>query len=210
MLLPALALLSGAAIESVTQKLPAGLIRGAPLLGFAALCVLTLLPQWRFLERISPDAASRSIYGFNPFPEALTIADYIKANSAPNSTVAVFGSEPEIYFYSGRHSATGYIYAYGLMEAQPYALHMQHQMASEVEAAKPEFVVLASISTSWLQNPRSDRFIFDWGEQYLQAHYDLVGVADLLPGQTEYRWGPEAKNYRRRSVFGVEVFKRTG
>jgi hypothetical protein len=206
-MLPALALLAGAAVESITEKLPAGLARSAPVAGFVVLCGMVLLPQWHFLVRMAPNDASRAVYGFNPFPEAIPIAAYIKSHSTAGSTIAVLGSEPEIYFYSGRHSATGYIYTYGLMEAQPYAFQMQQDMVREIEAASPQFVVLVSVSTSWLPQPRSNRFIFNWSTQYVHAHYDLVGIADILP-QTQYRWGTDAATYKPQSQFAVEIYKK--
>ena len=50
------------------------------------------------------------IYPENPFLESVRIADYIREHSGPDDTIAVLGSEPEIYLHSHRHSATGYIY----------------------------------------------------------------------------------------------------
>src|SRR5206468_3959543 len=79
-----------------------------------------------------------------------------------SDTVAVIGSEPEIYFYSGRRSATGYIYTYGLMEAQKYASTMQDEMIREIETARPKFVVLVNVSTSWLVSRESATKIFRW------------------------------------------------
>ena len=59
----------------------------------------------------------------------------IKSGSTKNTRVAVLGSEPEILFYSGRRSATGYIYMYPLMEKHSYASRMQEEMIRELEAA---------------------------------------------------------------------------
>jgi len=56
--------------------------------------------------------------------EAIAVAKLLRENSADTARVAVMGSEPEIYFLSRRHSATGYIYTYGLMEPQPFARRM--------------------------------------------------------------------------------------
>lgn len=209
LMLPALALLVGVALESTTSRLKAGWPRGVPIAVFALVCVAVVLPQRTFLFRMDSQTACRSVYGFNPFPEAIPVAGYIRSNSPAGSTVAVLGSEPEIYFYSGRHSATGYIYTYALMEPQPYASRMQEQMAREIEAAGPSFIVFVSVPSSWLPQPHSDRFILNWSKQYVQAHYELVGVADILP-QTQYRWGADAKTYQRRSPFGIELYKRTG
>ncbi len=208
-MLPALALLTGAAVESTTQQLRAGWVRGAPIAVFALICMVAVLPQRAFLFEMDPQTACRSIYGFNPFPEAIPVADYIRSHSPAGSTVAVLGSEPEIYFYSGRHSATGYIYTYALMEPQPYASQMQRQMAQEIRAANPAFIVFVAVPSSWLPRPNSDHFIINWSKQYVHEHYELVGIADILP-ETQYRWGADARTYQRRSPFGIEVYKRTG
>ena len=80
------------------------------------------------------------MYGLNPFPESIAIAEYIKAHSKEQDKIAVLGSEPQIYFYSNRHSATGYIYVYGLMEDQKYALKMQKEMAEEIEKMRSQSI----------------------------------------------------------------------
>jgi Dolichyl-phosphate-mannose-protein mannosyltransferase len=209
MLLPALALLIGAAVGSATEKIPSGWVRAVPIVIFALICTVVLLRQRTFLFEMDPQAACRHIYGINPFPEAIPVADYIRSHSSPTDTVAVVGSEPEIYFYAHRHSATGYIYTYSLMEPQPYASHMQRQMADQIAAASPAFIVFVGVPSSWLVRPDSDRFILDWTKQYLHEHYELVGIADILP-QTQYRWGADARIYQRRSQYGLEIYRRTG
>jgi hypothetical protein len=40
------------------------------------------------------------------------VASYLKEHTEPEDHLAILGSEPQIYFYSGRKSATGYIYTY--------------------------------------------------------------------------------------------------
>jgi hypothetical protein len=65
------------------------------------------------------------------------VARYIRERTRPDERVAVIGSEPQIYFSSGRRSATGCIYTYRLMELQPDASAMQRQMIHEVEAVDP-------------------------------------------------------------------------
>ena len=37
------------------------------------------------------------------------VADYLKSHCAPDARIAVMGSEPEIFFYAHRRSATGHI-----------------------------------------------------------------------------------------------------
>ncbi|MBV9624431.1 MAG: glycosyltransferase family 39 protein, partial [Acidobacteria bacterium] len=202
LMLPAVALLIGAAVAAATEGLPRGWPKLAPAVIFLAACAPSFLNQKGFLFEMDPVTACRSVYGINPFPEALKIADYIGSHSTGESRIAILGSEPEILFYARRQSATGYIYTYGLMEEQPYASHMQHEMAAEITAAEPAFIVFVGVPTSWLPQPHSDPYIFNWSKQYVHDHYQLVGTADIQ-AQTEYHWGADARNYSRHSRWGV-------
>ena len=148
------------------------------------------------------------MYGANPFPESVEISRYIRSHSRDNDRIAILGSEPQIYFYSRRPSATGYIYTYALMEHQKYAKVMQRQMIEEIERARPEFLIFVNVTTSWLVQPDSDISIFRWFEAYRRG-FDLAGVIDILPGnRTEYRWRNEAASYSPRSNQFIYVFKR--
>jgi hypothetical protein len=77
------------------------------------------------------------------------------AYSAVSPSIAVLGSEPEIYFYSRRRSATGYIYMYPLMETHPYAAQMQQELINEIEAGKPQGEAVGTTSTSSPSNNTS-------------------------------------------------------
>ena len=160
------------------------------------------------LFELGPGQVSRAIYGRNPFPESVEVARYIREHSAAGDRVAVVGSEPQIYFYSARRSATGYIYTYPLMELQPYASAMQREMIKEIEAAAPRFLVFVSATRSWIARPGSDQTIFGWFEAY-QRGFTRVGVVDIPPQQeTVYRWGDAAAGYAPRSDVWLMVFER--
>jgi hypothetical protein len=184
LLLPAVAILAGAAV-AIERFIPPALVVAA----FA----LSLLLGNNFLFRMSPVDAARSEYGPNPFPEAIELAHYLRQYSRGDSRIAVFGSEPEIYFYCGRHSATGYIYAYGLLEPQKYARRMQQEMAREIERSEPEYFVYVQCPLSWLRSEQSDPWIFSWAEQYLNTRYELV---EPQPGGVS----EQLVVYRRRAI----------
>ena len=160
------------------------------------------------LFQLEPEQISRLIYGRNPFPESLPIARYIREHSQPRDRVAVVGSEPQIYFYAGRRSATGYIYTYPLMELQPYAARMQQAMIREIESADPRYVVFVRAAGSWLVRENSDTTIFGWFEQYQQS-LKRVGVVDIPKRQeTVYRWGDDAATYAPSSDVWLMIFER--
>jgi Dolichyl-phosphate-mannose-protein mannosyltransferase len=212
LLLPAVSLLASIAVSSATSYLvernrPAYL-RAFPVAAFLAVFTISILGQRKLLFETGPIIADRTIYGPNPFPEALTVADYLRSHTDPYASIAVIGSEPEIYFYAHRRSATGYIYTYALMENQPYALTMQNEMISEIESSRPEFVVVVDVPMSWMLTPQSQRHIFTWIKPYLRDHYEKVGLADIRDGQpTEYRWGEEAAHYHPQSRYLVYVYR---
>jgi hypothetical protein len=191
LVLPAISLLAGAAISKLTEILEGRLIliRLVPVLLFAvALSVPILLDKKIFFE-VSPNQACGLIYPDNPFLESVRIGTYVREQTEPGDTIAVLGSEPEIYFYSHRHSATGYIYTYGLMESQKYAQQMQQEMIREIEAARPKYLVSVAIVYSWLRRPDSAEAIFNWANEYMLQNYTATGFVNITTTKTDYFFG---------------------
>jgi 4-amino-4-deoxy-L-arabinose transferase-like glycosyltransferase len=204
--LPAIASFFGTAIQTMWDFSRRG--RYPALIGAViALCLPLVLQRKYFLER-DPTALARQVYGGNPFPEAIEIGRYLRDNSDPTDPVAVLGSEPEIFFYSNRRSATILIYSYPLLERHANARAMQETMAHEIEDKRPKFVVMVNVPTSWLTRSDSDLFIFSWAEDFLPRFYELDGVADILAEGSQYVWGPAAANYRPRSPYFISLYRR--
>jgi hypothetical protein len=205
LMLPAVALLAGAAVAAAGDHLSGAL----PVIIFVGVVMTSVIPQRYFFFHMGDAELSRRLYGPNPFPEAVAVADYIKNHSSSDARVAVLGSEPEIYFYAQRHSATDYIYTYALGEPQPYALQMQNEMIRDIEAARPEYIVAVNVTTSWLFQPTSPMRIFNWFSDYGPKHYDCVGVADIISTtNTVYHWENAAAAYQTRSPYFLRIFKR--
>ncbi|MCP4344697.1 MAG: hypothetical protein GY795_04115 [Desulfobacterales bacterium] len=215
--LPVSALLAGATVSSFVNflsKIPSLATKKSSIryaLPVLILIICLTLSVWRqriFLFHMSPLQASRTTYGYNPFPESLELARFIRASTRQGDRIAVIGSEPQIFFYSGRRSATGYIYMYPLMEHHDFALQMQKEMIREIESARPEYLLFVNISTSWLGQKDSHKLIFEWLEKYRKQHYKMVGLADMLRGSaTLYQWGQDVK-WPPRSSSWIAVMKR--
>jgi 4-amino-4-deoxy-L-arabinose transferase-like glycosyltransferase len=211
-LYPALALLAGIGVSAIAailrrRLLPEVAVAG-PVILFALAFSNALYAERAVYFSDSPREAIREIYGVNPFPEAVVVGDYLKANSDPAARIAVIGSEPEIYFYAQRHSATGYVYTYPLVEDQAFAAVMQSEFIREVESAAPEFVVYVVIEKSWLRRPNSDPHIFQWADAYTRQNYSLVGVADGGGNHDRYYWGDDALSHRPRRPEVILVYRR--
>jgi len=203
--LPVLSLLIAIAVRSAARRF-GGVISMAC---FAAACGLFVFANRTVWFELSPPEVCRSLYGANPFPEAVEIGKYIRENSAPGATIAVLGSEPEIYFYARRHSASGYIYMYEMMQNHPYAAAMQREMIHDVEEAKPEFLVWVHVPSSWTLWGDSDLTLIKWSAGYEQRFYDVVGATCIWSDHpTEYFWGPEAAARENGTMSRVLVLRR--
>jgi hypothetical protein len=212
LLLPAVALLTGLGVGSVRDLLGRYQVSQAVTIIPTLLVLVALLhgvwQQKDYLFRMSPDEIMRSTYDRNPFPESLEIAQYLKDHSTEQDQIAIVGSEPQVYFYANRRAATGYILTYALMEPHPYALSMQQEMISEIEHAKPEYMVFANIPTSWLMRKDSEKLIFEWFADYVGKYYERVGVVDIGHNGTNYLWNEDARRYRIQSSYSLSVFKK--
>jgi hypothetical protein len=210
LLLPAFAILVGLAVDSLRRGFSSPLAKSIPLILFAAVVGWNLWLQRNVFFQLPPVVVGQFIYtGQNPFVESISVAKFIREHSAPDARVAVVGSEPEIYFYAQRHSATGYIYTYPLMEYQPYAISMQREMSAEIEANKPEFFVLVMYRYSWLMHDSSPTEILGWSVNYAKESYERVGIINTAPdGQVLYAWGDDAKNYHGQLDQFIAVYQR--
>jgi hypothetical protein len=204
LILPAISLLAGVAIGELSDLLVGRvtMFRFVPLLLLGVSLSLPLLWDKKFFFQCSPVEACRMIYPEAPFWESVSIAEYVRDHTSPNDTIAVLGSEPQIYFYSQRHSATGYIYTYSLMEPQKYAQQMQQEMIREIERERPKYLISVVMNDSWLEQPRSNRLIFTWANEYTAANYAIVGFVNMVaPDRTDYYFGdvpqsvPQLGNY---------------
>ena len=186
------------------------LVRFVLLLLFCAALGQPILAARKFYFEVSPVQASHLRYEGNPFPECVRVAEYLREHTEAGDTIAVLGSEPEIYFYSKRHSATGYIYTYGLMESQSYARQMQEEMIREIESARPKYLIWMGVPPSWMRRATSEGMIFAWANDYAEKFYDVVGLVNILsPDHTDYYFDqlpspmPQLVNYilicRRKS-----------
>ena len=212
--LPAVALLAGIAVSAMVQflsdkKMPFP-VRILPVIIVAAVMISPLITLRGFFFQATPVEACRMIYGVNPFPESVGIAEYIRNHSTGDDRIAVIGSEPQLYFYSNRKSATGYIYVYGLMEPQDYASKMQLDMIREIEKAHPKYIVFVNILYSWLLRPNSDTTIFKWAQRYFDLNYRIVGLVEINPnGHSKAYWDDEARRNKPMSRFNLYVLERS-
>jgi len=209
LVLPAAALLAGAGLLAVGRRLAEGRA-GTMAVGLLVVSLAYVGAAYgRLLVRLPADGVSHATYADEFFPEMRQIAEELGRRSSPGDTLAVFGSEPEIYFYAGRRAATGYLYVYPLMEPQPAARRMQEQMVQEIESASPRFVVHVHVPHSWGLQHDSEPYLLEWMDGFLKR-YRRVGLVDLRTGgRSRFFWDAAGRGRRPGSPTWAAVYERS-
>jgi hypothetical protein len=212
LMLPAVSLLVGAGCMQARLRLREARVGNTasflPTAAFLTACAIVLAKNSSYY--FGQSAAIRIYHAYVTFVAAPEISGYISKHSSPASRIAVFGSEPEIYFYAHRHAASGYIYMYDITSTAAHAGEMKQEMLREVEAARPEFVVDVHDRLSWSVgfSPEPQQ-IHEWLEQYLKSgNYRRVAVAENVKGQIVYRWNSDAADYSPVSEPYICVYQR--
>lgn len=151
----------------------------------------------------------RAVYGNNPFPESMEVANYINANSKPEDNIVLLGSEPQIYFYTKKKSPSRHAYFTSIVNNIPEHKEWQREFARDTEKAKPKFVIFFNHPLSLLVQPNTDKYVFEWANEFITKNYKLVGLVDMIEGQTStYVWKEALNTYKPVSQNLIYVYER--
>ena len=76
------------------------------------------------------------------------------------------------------------------MEPQKYARRMQEEMISEIELARPQYLISVAMGASWFRHSDSEQLIFTWANEYLNQKNKVVGFVNTLSAdRTDYYFG---------------------
>jgi len=214
LILPAVSMLAGLAVSCGAETLQtwkkSPVLSAIPAFLFVLAFYTAVYHERQFFFELNAVQACEKTYWPNPFPEVLQLSNYINETQPESAEIAVIGSEPEVYFYTHRRSATGYIYTYPLLEPQKYAVTMQKEMEDEIVRSRPEIIVLVNNSKSWVawSDVASPDDILAWANNYMREQYDVVALAETNEKVTKYYWGAEARDRKTSSEHVVYLLKR--
>jgi hypothetical protein len=146
---PALALLAGWGAVAVARLLPPPWPPApvAGLLGAAALVYGVAQSPWYYWGQTAEQKCA-GIYGPCVFAESPAVGRYLAEHTGPEDTVFVFGSEPQMYYYAGRKSASRYIFMYPLVKTFSGTRARQREVLDALRAHPPAAVVVVDLVTS--------------------------------------------------------------
>lgn len=206
LVVPVVALLAGSLFD---RGLLPKTARWGLLIVVACGAVFQLWTERWFLFEAKPEEYVKKAYQTTkPFAESIAVSRYIREKTTAKDRILVLGSEPQIYFYTGRLSATGHIYMYPLMEEQPYAGIMQEGMLKEIAASRPGYLVLVDDLSSWLSVSKSGEAFRRRLNEIVRDGYELDGVAAVSRDEGSfYVFGPSARQFVPNTNSRIFVYK---
>lgn len=215
--MPAIALLTGSAFEHIKSWLSKfrfkKVVEYSTIILFFTGMLYAVISEKNYLFFWDTYKIARNYFGANPFREAVEISKYLAQNTSENDRVFIFGSEPEVYFYSHRRSATGFIYTYEILKNHPFALTFQEQLIREVDSVKPKYILFFSIGTSLIsdiEKPK-DTIIFTWAQGYVNTNYVMEGLCNIQYPQayeSNYCWSAPENPCAPTSQAWIGIYKR--
>jgi hypothetical protein len=176
-MIPSLAVLAGRGAAVVAGHWsPNRPVLSAAVAGGCIVYGVLVMPKYYLVG--SPTEKCRFLYRDAPFPESVPVGQYLQRHAAPDETIFVYGSEPQIYFYADRRTACRYIYVYPLLTPAPGVLERQQAALDEVTSARPRFIVVhRDVLPFYFGDQRPPLHFRDELIKLLARDYRLVGVA---------------------------------
>lgn len=212
-MMPAVALLIAAMVYSAGEisesklhfKMGGSIVFGV----FLFYCAINVNKQSSYYFTPNQFEILRTVYGDNPFVESKPVADKIKSVAKSGDQLLVLGSEPQINFYAQMHTPTRHSFIGFTSGMDENAGRWRAEVKKEVEDAKPAFIVLVNHPFSWSFPRDSDQDLFKWGYSYMVENYEIMGIADIVPGaRPVYVWDQAAMTYKPKGEKYMLIFKR--
>jgi len=215
-LIPGMAILSGITFYCVMLLLKDRFKVNSPNVKYIYLGVFSILvcmhlnKQRNYYFSPNYDLILRQVYGNNPFPETMQIANYLNTLMKPEDQLAVFGSEPELFIYTNKTSPTRHVFFSTIVASIPEHKQFQREFAADIEKAKPKYFVFYKHSLSLLVQANVDQYVFDWANKFITDNYKIIGTVDMPDGQLTgtYVFGKEAETYQAKAQNVIYIFER--
>ena len=176
-LIPFLALLCGALFNSLLESFSLS-NRQKIITTAIILPVILFIIIFPFKNQfsLSPQKLCEWIYGtVNPFGESEEVAKHLATVTKKNDLVFVAGSEPQIYYYAERKSATRFVITYPLNLPTPFREQFQRELVADLEKNPPEAIVLSQRVFSGLWSEGNPRIFIDYFTNLTSQKYKIMG-----------------------------------
>ncbi|MBN1128946.1 MAG: glycosyltransferase family 39 protein [Chitinispirillaceae bacterium] len=168
----------------IPQQRVARVLQGGTLL-FVMAVILSFPIDTQY--RLSGPDLSLYLYGkHHPFIESSLMASQVRSHTREDDLIFIAGSEPQIYYFSRRRSASKYDITFPLFLDTPYREQCQRDVIQELSRNKPAAIIVAQTSTSGVWDKGVPTMFVDFLRHFTAQHYRLVG--GTLASGFETRW----------------------
>jgi Dolichyl-phosphate-mannose-protein mannosyltransferase len=147
-------------------------------------------------------------YHWNGFPELKAIGAQLKKRLKPGETLAVLGSEPQLYLYSGATACSPHLYMYPVLRDNPWSATYQQELVCDLDACQAQYLVVTSSEASWVPNFAQQDFFKTQIMPRINQQYQLIGRANIGQMPMSIVWDEGLKNHKAPQVPPILVFKR--
>jgi hypothetical protein len=179
LLAPFLVLLGAGAFSSLLEKInikqQAEKLKNIILVGSIAfiLIIFSLVIGEQFF--LKPIELTKWLYGpDNTFGESMLMADKVNQYTRKDEKIFIGGSEPQIYYFSQRVSASKFNMTFPLSLNTPWCKYYQEQAIIELKNNKPAAIVLP-LGASGLLGANTPTNFVDYLLAKIKENYRLVG-----------------------------------
>jgi 4-amino-4-deoxy-L-arabinose transferase-like glycosyltransferase len=136
--------------------------------------LLTFAVQIEYFVLRTPEEMMARMYKWEYFKEVREISNYINNQGKGNAYIGQLANEPEIGFYTKTKAASGFLYAYPLLENHVYAQQFAEKHIKETESHHPDWFIYTDFKNKD-KTSKTDKYLDAWAKEYLK-HYELKGI----------------------------------
>jgi len=169
----------------------------APFLVTAGVILFGLLMSpWYYLSRDDAEKCRRNYGPYNIFAESLPLSAFVADHAHPDETIFIAGSEPEIYYYAHRKSASRYMFVYPLLTPFPGTRERQQAVLEELRDKRPALILTVPMQTSLRVFPDAPRDFLDGIDRLVDDDYEVVALIPFKEGRNrEILTGDDAARF---------------
>lgn len=125
--------------------------------------------QAEYLFLKSPDYVSATMYRRDYFAEFRQMGAYLNEVSKPEEGLGQLANEPQIWFYTQKQAASGFLYSYPLLENHRFARTMADKFIHETEKSQPTWFLIPD-QTEMKTGTDTEGYLLTWADRFLKDY----------------------------------------
>jgi hypothetical protein len=175
----------------------------------SAVCVLSavVLNSAYFFK---PDHAriAETCYHWNGFAELELIGEQLARRLKSGETIGIYGSEPQLNYYTNTLHCSPHLYMYPVIRQSPYAEQYQKQFADDLLKCQPAYLVVTASEASWMPGFTEMPIFKQELMSVVKEKYDLIGRANIGQQPMQIVWDEALNTHKPPQCPPIFVFKR--